>query len=89
MKKFISIYLLFIINNSFSNYCTPISFYDSSSLNTKFQLITITTTIKNNHLSYDNRKFIKNKIALSINQTTNSAFKILVIHKNSLIPSKY
>lgn len=84
MIKFLIVLIIttfFLNTNLYSNFCRPISFYEKPSINSDFQLITITVSIENNEHSFDNRKKIKSVIAFSVSTSPQSYFKILTINK--------
>lgn len=77
----------FTLNHKEFNFCRLSSDYEKSQLNNNFEIIYLTITIKNNNYSFNNTKNIKSIIALSKSGSTNSWFKVLTVHRDSLIPN--
>lgn len=69
------------------NFCRLSSDYEISQQNSNFEIIYLTITIKNNNYSFNNTKNIKSIIAISKSGSTSSWFKVLTVHRDSLIPN--
>lgn len=88
MKFFIFLIIFsYSLSTNKSNFCRISQEYETSLSNKNFEIIYLTITIKNNNYSFNNTKNIKSVIALSKTGSTNSWFKILTVHRDSLIPN--